>query len=182
MRLCILPIMCILSCTDADSAPAECYPELAAPNYTAYRYKSGIDPRLDVVRVWRKIDAVSDCVRRVRPMMTPAQEREAQCFSKPTYALRSCLSIQLADDWRYSACTGAQVFPCNVPNASCELKGQTPTADCPCSCRAIIQDNTAIVTAPNLELLPGQLTTMLTGCFNPWVYPLNECANPSIGD
>ena len=179
----IAALIALAACNDND-----CYPNLNAPNYTNYTVSPSLtqgllidDPshQLDISKLQSKISAVQLCVSRL--YLTEAQQSEGQCYGRSSGKLESCLVVKVAPDWRISPCTGSEVFPCNVPFASCAAKGQTPNS-CPCSCRAIIQDQGIIVTTPNLELFPGQLTTVLTGCFNPWVFPLNECANPDIGD
>lgn len=90
----------------------------------------------------------------------------------------ACLNIKVAPDWTMSCAGTDQVFPCNVGNARCEQKGLTPTAECPCRCRAQIQPNSTIIVTPNLKLLPAYFTTLMTGCLSPWVGRLAKCASP----
>jgi hypothetical protein len=98
-----------------------------------------------------------------------------------TLEIRSCLVIKVPDVWWVSPCTGSQIFECAAPAASCRAKGQEPTDQCPCSCRAAIQNDQVIITAPNLELLPWRLTELLTGCEQIQNVPrLAECGSPSL--
>jgi hypothetical protein len=167
-----------------------CYPYFNATDYTdfpvtAIKTDTGLlvdDPNseLDLDRVNRKITAVAECTKRVQ--LTYDQQVVSQCQAVSTGKVEACLVVKAAPQWRISPCTNEQVFSCDVPFASCAAKGQKLNPDCPCSCRAIIQDNGVIITTPNLKIFPAQLTTLLTGCYNPWVGPLAECANPSIGD
>lgn len=191
-KLLILSLF-ILSCPPfvyQHSPP--CYPEAGRFNYTAYATDGGYfveelgitidDPRgdLDLKRVRHAINATVECVNRVYPALTRDQHAAAYCMSVPDLTIHSCMRIQVPQDWHVSQCTGSQVFPCNVPTASCTAKGQTPTEVCPCSCRAMIQDQQTILTAPNLELFPAQLTELLTGCQQIWGGPLAECGSVSM--
>jgi hypothetical protein len=145
------------------------FPRNASPNYTRYtftetaRTRAGIrvdDPRQELYLDW--LDVVVghtfNCLH-MAPVLPPE------------------FGVKVPPDWVVSACSGAQVFPCNVGNAGCVAKGQTPTEQCPCRCRAVVQDQRIIVTAPNLEVFPGRLVTLLTGVENPWADDrLKTCA------
>lgn len=88
----------------------------------------------------------------------------------------SCLKIKIPANWYVSECTGAQLFPCDITDWSCGMKGIEPTENCPCACRAAIQDHDNIITAPNLELYKGELAKMLTDYWNPWaIEGIREC-------
>lgn len=115
-----------------------------------------------------KIDALTDYVE--------------SCLGIPVN--RDCLSVVVPADW-YDSCEPQdgkiqQVFPCRVspqlcidkglpPDPDC-VPGQLPSEDCPCpcNCRATIQDENVIVTAPNLRLYSAELIRMVTGVNNIW--------------
>lgn len=146
------------------------------------------DPRseLDQAQLDSVVGETTACVARVWPTLTTEQRAEAQCYGSASPDAAACLTYTVPPDWRVSECTGEQVFPCSVPFASCAAKGQTP-GQCPCSCRAMLQAASpggaatdALVTAPNLKLLPANLVTALTGCNQPWVGPLAECATARV--
>jgi hypothetical protein len=151
-------------------------------NYTNYnvqvtsRTTAGVsidDPKgeLDQRKIDNIIITVLECVRNAK--LVPAN----LCYGEPAIEVRSCLVIKVAPDWHTSACTGEQGFG-DAPVASCEAKGQTPTKECPCSFRAITQDNGTVITTPNLKLLPAQLTSLFSGCDDPWHGDLAVCAQP----
>jgi hypothetical protein len=83
---------------------------------------------------------------------------------------RDCLTVKVAPDWYISPCSGQELFPCEMPEQVCLDKELTEEdlEVCPCSCRAIIQDETTVVVTPNLLLYRGELARMITGENNPW--------------
>lgn len=83
---------------------------------------------------------------------------------------RECLTVKVAPDWYISPCSGQEIFPCAMPKEVCLNKGLTEEdlERCPCSCRAIIQDENTIIVTPNLFLYRGELARMVTGVNNPW--------------
>jgi hypothetical protein len=166
----------------------QCYPAFTS-NYTSYtvttirtntKYDYGIDDpnnELNDTVVESIISKTVDCLKQVH--LTAAELGQAECFGDKDISIHGCLTIKVAPNWMYSCRDPhTEVFPCNVPNASCTVKGLTPTPSCPCSCRAIIQDNATIVTVPDLStgVFSAQLGTLLTGCTNVWAVPkLNAC-------
>lgn len=83
---------------------------------------------------------------------------------------RECLTVKVAPDWYVSECSGQQLFPCDIDEAICiEQKKVTPTKECPCNCRAMIQDENTIIVTPDLRLLQGELARMVSGFNNPWI-------------
>lgn len=133
-----------------------------------------LDPRvLDAT-----VDNVVSCISSVLPLASSEREAAA-CVGEPTLEVRSCLTVRVPS-WHVSPCTGRQLFACAVPAESCLAKGETPTAECPCACRAIIQDNEMILTAPNLELFPARLTELMTGCDYIWGTRLAKCGSPGL--
>ena len=167
---------------------APCY-DSYEPNYTNYSvHRTGIssleygldDPKgeLDRVRLDKIVEDVKDCVAAVLPL-TPQEQQEGECMGTPTPEIRSCLTVKDAPDWHWGCNNQEQLFG-SAPIASCEAKGLTPTADCPCEFRAIIQDNCTVITTPNMKILAGQLTTLFTGCTNAWTGRLLTCAKISL--
>lgn len=167
----------------------KCYGFSGMLNTTSYDYShinrytdAGIaveDPRheLDLDRVdYITLDVIK-CLNEMGPL-TDAELTAAQCGRIPFHAeIRSCFVVKVPQDWYVSSCTGNQLFPCNVPDQSCFEKGQTPTKECPCACRAEIQDDTALITAPNLALYSAKVVELMTGCAYPWGTPkLDYCA------
>lgn len=169
-----------------------CYPTSARYNVTGYARSPGRsspgygfavdDPgaELDLQSVDHTVANVIECVQEVWPTMTPEERQRARCTGTPAIEARSCLVVQVPPDWYVSPVTGNQIFPCDVGDAPCLAKGQVPTAANPCSCRAIIQDQSRVLTAPNLELFPARLTELLTGCDDIWQTPLKACGHPTM--
>jgi hypothetical protein len=90
---------------------------------------------------------------------------------------RSCLKVLIPNNWYTSECTGSQMFSCRINPQVCLDKGITEEelAVCPCACRAIIQDENIIVSAPNLQLFKAELARMVTGINNVWTTNFTEC-------
>lgn len=161
----------------ASCSAQQCYPETEFPNYTAYP-QGGETSSSDAEILAR----VSECLSPLRTKwLTPAESDEALCYGSPTLEVRSCVHVSVAPDWYVSQYSGEEIFPCDVPGASCAAKGQPLDAGFACSCRAMIQDNTTIWVTPNRKLLPAYAVTLLTGCMNPWTVPsLVKCASPEM--
>lgn len=185
MKFALLALL-LAGCTN------QCYPEADYWNWTSYTTvithdtPGGIhldDPQhqLDPARVDRAVKNVVACLAqfKVQPMST-AELNAAECYGRPTLEIRACLVVKVPD-W-HPSCRDPkeEVFLCDVPNASCTEKGLTPTVECPCSCRAMIQDNTTLLTTPNMRLFPAYLTTLLTGCNRPWNNRIASCSSPDL--
>jgi len=84
------------------------------------------------------------------------------------YLKRDCFSVVIPHDVYISPCSGQQLFPCDIDPIHCEEKGIIPTEQCPCNCRATIQDENIIITTPNLLLFKAELIRMMTGINNIW--------------
>ena len=100
-------------------------------------------------------------------------------LDRQTNALEKCLGItiyrtffkvKVAPDWYISKCSGQQLFPCDDDGHGCEDKDLPITEECPCNCRARIQNNNIIVVTPNLLLYRAELARMVTKRNNPWSY------------
>lgn len=132
---------------------------------------------LDLDRVDFITYDVAKCLSDMKPLSVE-EMTAAKCSRTPFHPeVRSCLVIKVPQDWYVSTCTGNQLFRCNVPDQSCFDKGLAPTKQCPCACRASTQDDTAIITAPNLALYSTKVVELMTGCEYPWgVERLGYCA------
>jgi len=166
----IIAILCLVwvGCREP-----QCYPEANYWNYTNYPHPTGEPDPAD-----RKIlEKVAECLAPLKEhWLSPEEAKEAECYGTPTLELRSCIKVGIPPTVHISACTGEEVFECNVPVESCLTKGQD--GGCPCYCRAMIQDNTVIWVTPNRKLLPAYAVTLLTGCYNPWTATLAPCSAP----
>jgi hypothetical protein len=85
----------------------------------------------------------------------------------------TCFMVYVPDDWYVSECSGQQLFPCGIVHANnydiCKVdKKLDTTKQCPCNCRATIQDENVIITTPNMYLLGMSLVRMMTGMNNPY--------------
>lgn len=110
---------------------------------------------IDLIEIDRQVDALENCLNQsIR---------------------RECFRILVAPDWYISKCSGQELFPCRMPIKVCEDKDIIITEECPCNCRAIIQDENIIIVTPNLYLLRAELARMVTGINNPWIPPIGSC-------
>ena len=90
----------------------------------------------------------------------------------------SCIKVKVPDSLYQSSCSGEWLFPCDVDDQYCRAKGIEPTEECPCDCRATVQDSNVIVTNHKLNLFRAELARMVTACNNPWLVPqLAPCLN-----
>ena len=86
---------------------------------------------------------------------------------------RECISVKIPDDWFWNQDKTEQLLPIPAPEELCQAKNLSGEG---CYWRAGIQDNTIILTTPNLKLLKDPLIRIITGCNNPWADPrLSEC-------
>ena len=76
---------------------------------------------------------------------------------------RSGFEVKVPEDWYLSPCTGAELFPCNLPPSLCEGVGLHPTAECPCACAGAVQPQSTVVVTPNLAALSHELIHLITG-------------------
>jgi hypothetical protein len=127
---------------------------------------SGID--VDSNGYWVDVEAIDRKVKEVE-----------ECLG--TEISRSCLTVVIAPDWYISSCTGVALFPCDMPQSSCDEKNlpQVQTEDCPCACRSILQNFDAIITTPYLENFKGELARLVTGNNGVWY---DENVNGCLGD
>lgn len=148
-----------------------CYPESGLSNYTDFPTPLESDPTLQPV-----MDAVVRCLEPLnRSWLTPEEATAAECLGPRRIEVRSCIRLAVVPEWHVSECTGEQVFECSVGPQRCLEKGQH--GECPCSCRAQIQDETTVWTTPNRRLLAAYIVTLLTGCLSPWTPSLEKCSS-----
>ncbi len=146
----------LISCLDDN-----CYRN-GYPNITSYEInQTGIttggvnfdDPleELDVEELDRQTDYLEECLELTIE--------------------RTCLLVKVAPDWYYSDCSGQQLFPCDIDIQVCLDKELTleDLDECPCNCRATIQDDNTIIVTPDLLLYRGELARMVIGENNPWL-------------
>jgi hypothetical protein len=139
---------------------------------------------VDLKSIDAQIDHIDTCLTAAfgsPPIISKAIRDAAQCdaSSFPMPIRREDLVVKIADNWMWSCDNTQQLIP-SPPgfNASCEEKGLTPTPKCPCSWRAGIQANYAIVVTPNLHMLKDPIIRMITGCNRIWIAPIATCAMP----
>ena len=190
-RLAVLLCVIFLAGCPTTGQDTTCYPTHGFSNFTNYTFNPSYvapqfgvevdDPKgeIDILQLDGTLANVEQCMQQfVDQPLTAEESKASDCVGQVDTKVHSCLQIKLASDWHLSACTQEQVFSCNVGNQRCNEKGQTPTEQCPCSCRAIVQDNRKIILTPNLKLLPANLDTLMTGCLSPWSGRLAKCASP----
>lgn len=155
-----------------------CYPEPQLSNFTSYP-QPATTPTSDVMS---QLEKVENCLAPLKTEWLSDQEnKDAECIGRAGAALelRACLRVSVAPDWYISSCSGEQIFPCTVGEERCLEKGLAPDPNCPCSCRAQIQDMTTIWVTPNKKLLSAYAVTLLTGCLSPWTPTLAPCSDIS---
>lgn len=185
-----LVVICACGCGDND-----CYvnhyrnitnydviPETLTPNDVLVD-TSGFD--VDLAEIDRQIDEMEVCVQNALfdGIDMPTAQAQGCRDSNLNYRTdftdisvrRECLTVKIAPDWYVSACSGQEVFPCDIPPQVCIDKGLEITDECPCRCRSAIQDENVVVTTPNLYLFRGELARMITGCNNPWFGAVSRC-------
>lgn len=146
---------------------------------------------LDLARLDTIADTVEACLARL-PKVIPAADKIAQGCTNDYYPRslnRSWFSFAAppwkdaqTPAWQWMSCNATptaahQGFVCAVDPSVCASKPELKGCTGPCLCRAIVQGS-YIVTAPNLEMAPGELTRLVTSCNDPWrgSGALTECA------
>lgn len=159
-------------------------------NYTQHTAQGiGVDGALDVADIDRRTDEVEACLIKLFPDgKLPMDVIENSHCIEATFVpeiQRKYIGVKLAPDW-YNSCyaedysyvgpgNGEEIFPAMVDPALCEAKGFKVTDACPCGVRSIIQDNSVIVTAPNMHLYKAELIRLVTGCNDIWTSVLASC-------
>ena len=175
MRTLLLSIVFLSACTVTP------FPDHGRFNYTAYTFHPTrttaagniVDDQGNQVSdavVDGTIKNALDCFNSI-PHLTFDEREKAACEGHSLWGFDGSIKVKVVTDWHVSACSGKQLFSCYVPDASCEAKNlpvhEFPdggSVECPCECRAMIQDDDFIATAPNLELLPWQVVELVSGC------------------
>ena len=127
------------------------------------------------------VSEVEECYKTI-PELTHDQYEAARCWHQANVDgfHRDWIRIMIVPEWHLACGTTEQVFVCDINDWGCLQKGQVPTPECPCYCRAGIQDTNIVMTTPNLKLLRAELVRISTSCNTVWVEPLVKCAaNPS---
>jgi hypothetical protein len=163
-----------LCCLSLISCSQPCYPEFDFSNFTNYPTPVDDSARQDQI----VLQKVYECLQPLNDQWLSANEaQQAECWIKPRIELRSCVKVAVVPDWRLSCDGSEEVFPCEIGPERCLEKGQHPTSQCPCMCRAQIQDATTIWVTPNRKLLAAYAVTIMTGCLSPWTPSLAPCSN-----
>lgn len=168
----------------ALSCQAPCYPS-NYPNYTNYSVsftdKTNLGIKLDDPDHYldkQKIDELTtetiSCLKKIKGTLSSNELYQNDCQGEWDLEIKSCMVVKVPI-WHTSDCTGEEVFSCSVPFASCAEKGFSPDSGCPCSCRAMVQDNEVLLTTPNMKLYKAYLITLLTGCGRPWYGKMLDC-------
>lgn len=173
-----------MSCTGTHSQRPYVSHLASVTNYTVStqrRSPAGVHygGDLDYLLLDQKVGRVAVCLRDIKEP-TPEEHAAMECLPGP---IRRDVTLEnfdvfLAPDWRKSACSGELVFKCGIDPKYCLEKGVTPTEECPCRCRATIQNGRTVVTAPNMKLFNAELVRLVTGCNVIWNGPLAECGAP----
>ena len=167
MRL-LAVLLCVAACR-----PPPCYPEGNLSNFTSYPEPGTTAPADQTFA-----EQVAACLVPLNDTwLSDAEAREAECLGPRRIEVRECLRVAEVPDWHLTCDGSEQVFNCSVGPQRCLEKGQVPTPECPCSCRAQIQYNTVVWTTPNRKLLAAYLVTLFTGCLSPWTPTLAPCSN-----
>jgi len=131
--------------------------------------------QLNPVEIDFMVDSLEECLNanfKANPIIPEDIASSANCyrkdFSEGITIVRNCISVKVPDDLYRSSCSGKLLFRCDVDPQLCLDKGLEPNPACPCSCRAMIQDNNCIITEPTFEVFKGELARMVTSCNNPW--------------
>jgi hypothetical protein len=194
---CIL-LAALLLFTACEPEEECCYEDSHLANITFYSVKAnrhtpngiGLDDPLnpehvlDAAEIDRKMDAFEACLNKNFLNNPYVVEENGHClrtnFEDGISIKRHCLTIKVPDDLYKSKCSDEWLFPCDVDDQYCLAKGIVPTEECPCSCRATVQDNNNLITNHVLNVLWGELARVVTTCNNPWVVPqIQGCLSDS---
>lgn len=112
------------------------------------------------------------------PLLDRLTDEVAECMLMSID--RSSFKVKVPADWAFSCDGTQQVLPIIASQGGCLAKGQTPTPDCPCRFRAVVQCPNVIVSTPSLYLYKDALVRWLTGSRNPWADKnLVKCVEPT---
>lgn len=153
--------------------------------------ESGIKIDIDVEdfdsdRIDQLVNETEACLQTTFPdgILSDDVVHDAQCQNRSFNPVisRECFKVKVPDDWVFSCDGSTQLLPQVAPQRLCGDKGLEADPNCPCRWRAGIQDNTVIVTTPNLKLFKDPLVRIVTGCNNPWYSkPLADCMRVNDG-
>ncbi len=158
-------------------------------NVTQYKYSVGKAKKTPAgVRYFAP---AKDDTQAFRDKLDVLTHELAACLPKanPSWQVRRDWFVVLVPtDWYVSACSKQQLVPSTPPCSACRSKKlvipdkccglRLPTSECKCVCnmRAVVQDNYAIVTAPNLLLYKAELARLITNVNNVWTHKqIRQC-------
>jgi hypothetical protein len=159
-------------------------------NYTQHTTKGiAVDDefQLDLTDIDKRTDDVEACLSHLFPNGVIPNDVvvNGQCISNhfDTTIHREYIGVKLAPDWSWTpdACDTIgwgkqQVFGCGTaPDNLCQEKGLVVSAECPCCWRGAIQDNSVIITTPDLHLFDNDLIRLVSGCSSIWNNELSNC-------
>jgi hypothetical protein len=137
-----------------------------------------------------RTDNVEACLSKLYPngMLPSNVVSKGSCLyhSFNTHIERQYIQVKIADDWFLTplACSipgyGQQEVLKGAPadQKLCEAKGLVVTQQCQCYYRDVVQDQSDIVTTPNLHMFDEALIKIVTSCGFTWIPGLQECYSP----
>jgi len=170
-------VFCLLGC---GPPPNQDCPPNFFQNLTSYTVnptyvtKSGISVDssypIDLDDLDRRLGLIRACIR---AKMAQELDPSWQCLGYRAIPPLSCLTIKVVEP--YPSCSEWQLLPVPAPDQLCIDKGLTPTPECKCMWRNLVQDDWVIITPPALYL--WEAASSLTGCRNIWKSNFVECLN-----
>jgi hypothetical protein len=125
-----------------------------------------------ILQITACIEAISASLVQITEEQRLAWDCLSRELSKGPFKL-SCLTIKVVDP--YPSCSEWQLLPVPAPDQLCIDKGLTPTPECPCMWRNLVQDDWVIITPPALYI--WETGKVITGCNNLWSSPFRSCLN-----
>lgn len=160
------------------TAPVNVPTETNAATPLGIRYWSSTPGPADASRIDATYSAVVSCLLGTENVM-PA---DAGCYSRAELRVpkTSNFIVRVAGpgEWRQGQ-TGWQVLNVRAPGSGCLAKGQAPTEEHYCSWRSMyrrVAGTDVYYTTPDMRMLSDAMVRHMTGCTNPWVPGLSECA------
>lgn len=166
-------------------------------DYTHYTYKKtdttqkgiAVDASMvqtvNLARIDERVDKIEACLRpllRQYSHLTEDQRKAWGCWPrdyKDEPLKRNCFAIKLVPP--VQGCMGWDMLPDRAPDQGCIDKGLTPTVECPCRWREVIQGDSLIVTTSTRMPL-WDLVSIVTGCAGPgaWNSPFAKCMGEGV--
>lgn len=131
--------------------------------------------KLDPNEIDWLVDHLESCLNEnfaKNPVISEEQAKNAWCMQKEFYnpitIKRECISVKVPDDLYHSQCSEQWLFPCNIDQQLCKDKGLNPGGNCPCHCRAMVQDDNVVITNHMLNVFLAETARIVTSCNNTW--------------